>query len=119
MVDKPDAPKPDAPKPADPKPAPDAKTDGLKGLKGLHTGPVEDVDPFTAAKAKAPSLTKEFVAAYKMTDDDLMAIGNGSVSPPPTIGPAHTSDLYLTPGGWQQTPPGVPPEDVGKDAISR
>ncbi len=60
-----------------------------------------------AAQAKAPNLTAEFVKAYKLTDSDLAAIATGSVPPPPAIGPAHTSDLYLTPGGWVQTAPGV------------
>lgn len=72
-----------------------------------------------AAQARAPSLTAEFVAAYGLTDADLGAIARGEVPPPPTPGPVHSADLYLTPGGWQQTPPGVPPGDVGKNAIAR
>jgi hypothetical protein len=72
-----------------------------------------------AAQAKAPSLTKEFVAAYKLSDDDLRKVARGEVPPPPTIGPVHNTDLYLTPAGWQQTPVGVKPEDSGKSAISR
>jgi hypothetical protein len=74
---------------------------------------------FAAAKAKAPSLTKEFVTAYKLDDDDLRKIARGEVPPPPTIGPVHNTDLYLTPAGWQQTPVGVKPEDVGSTAIAR
>lgn len=61
-----------------------------------------------AAQAKAPNLTAEFVAAYGLSDEDLAKIARGEVSPPPAIGPHHTSDLYLTPGGWVQTAPGVP-----------
>ena len=72
-----------------------------------------------AAQAKAPSLTEEFVSQYGLTDDDLAAIARGEVPPPPTVGPIHTVDLHRTPGGWQITPVGVAPEDVGKDAISR
>lgn len=60
-----------------------------------------------AAQAKAPNLTAEFVSAYGLTPENLAEIANGSVPPPPAIGPAHTSDLYLTPGGWVQTAPGV------------
>jgi hypothetical protein len=60
-----------------------------------------------AAQAKAPNLTREFVTAYALTEQNLADIANGSVPPPPAIGPAHTSDLYLTPGGWTQTAPGV------------
>jgi hypothetical protein len=39
------------------------------------------------------------------------------VPPPPTPGPIHSTDMHYTPGGWQQTPVGVPPEDVGKNAV--
>lgn len=60
-----------------------------------------------AAQAKAPNLTAEFVSAYGLTDENLAEIATGAVPPPPAIGPAHTSDLYLTPGGWVQTAPGV------------
>jgi hypothetical protein len=35
------------------------------------------------------------------------------------VGPVHNVDLHLTEGGWQITPVGVKPEDVGKQAISR
>jgi len=72
-----------------------------------------------AAQAKAPSLTREFVDAMQMTDEQLAQIARGEISPPPTPGPRHTNDLYMTPGGWQVTPPGVPPEDVGGNAIAR
>lgn len=122
----------------------DAKTNGLKGVHGEDvvnaTGSVvPGVDPdripvevtpgvtpdaggdklFAAALAKAPNLTKEFVSKMKITDEMLAQIARGEVPPPPAIGPIYTTDLYLTPGGWQQTPPGVPPEDVGKNATSR
>lgn len=117
--------------------------DGLDGLKGTHGGEVVDgpvvpgVDPdripaevtpgvspdaggdalLAAAQAKAPNLTAEFVSKMKITDEMLGQIARGEISPPPAIGPIYTADLYLTPGGWQQTPPGVPPQDVGKNAI--
>jgi hypothetical protein len=74
---------------------------------------------FAAALAKAPNLTKEFVSKMGLTRDMLAQIARGEVPPPPAIGPIYTSDLYLTPGGWQQTPPGVPPQDVGKNSIGR
>jgi hypothetical protein len=120
------------------------KTNGLKGLSGLETlesagNVVPGVNPdaipaevtpgvtpdaggdelLAAAQAKAPSLTREFVAAYKLDDGMLAAIARGEVPPPPTPGPIHTADLYLTPGGWQQTPPGVPPQDVGVNQVHR
>lgn len=121
----------------------DANTSGLKGTHGegvLGTGTVvPGVDPdripvevtpgvtpdaggdklFAAALAKAPNLTREFVDKMKITDEMLAQIARGEVPPPPAIGPIYTTDLYLTPGGWQQTPPGVPPEDVGKNSVFR
>jgi hypothetical protein len=65
---------------------------------------------FAAALAKAPNLTKDFVSKMKISDEMLAQIARGEIPPPPAIGPVYSSDLYLTPGGWQQTPPGVPPE---------
>jgi hypothetical protein len=76
-------------------------------------------DLLTAAQAKAPALTAEFVSQFGLVEEDLRAIARGEVPPPPTIGPVHNVDLHLTPGGWQITPVGVPPEDVGKNAIHR
>jgi hypothetical protein len=76
-------------------------------------------DLLTAARAKAPLLTAEFVTQFGLVDEDLRAIARGEVPPPPTIGPVHNVDLHLTPGGWQITPVGVPTEDVGKNAIHR
>jgi hypothetical protein len=60
-----------------------------------------------AAQEKAPGLTEEFIAAYDLDDDALRQIAAGFVPPPPVIGPIHSADLHLTPGGWVQTPPGV------------
>lgn len=120
----------------------EAVTEGMKGTHGFEvveaTGPVvQGVNPdripaevtpgvspdaggdqlLAAAQAKAPNLTREFVDKFKLSDEVLAGIARGEISPPPAIGPVYTSDLYLTPGGWQQTPPGVPPSDVGKNAI--
>jgi hypothetical protein len=89
---------------ADPK-QPEAKTGNSKLL--------------AAAQEKAPSLTAEFVQKYGLTDEVLEKFARGELSPPPTVGPEHTADLHYVNGGWQQTPVGVKPEDVGKDAISR
>jgi hypothetical protein len=33
------------------------------------------------------------------------------------VGPDHNVDLHRVNGGWQITPAGVKPEDVGKDGI--
>lgn len=104
-------------------PSGSANPDG--GLKGRHDpdgvegGRLKGKALLEAAQLKAPNLSQAYVSAYKLTDDELQAIADGLVPPPPVIGPQHSSDLYLTPGGWQQTPPGVKPEDVGKNAISR
>lgn len=82
--------------------------------------PNADGNPLlAAAQAKAPNLTAEFVRSYKLTDSDLAAIALGQVPPPPAIGPAHTSDLYLTPGGWVQTAPGVSLESHAAQQASR
>jgi hypothetical protein len=133
--------------PVDPRsgqPFSDSNSDGLKGTHGEEvlgvTGPVvPGVDPdripaevtpgvtpdaggdklFAAALAKAPSLTKEFVAKMGIDDETLGQIARGEIPPPPTPGPIYTADMYRTPGGYQQTPPGVPPEDVGKNATTR
>jgi hypothetical protein len=72
-----------------------------------------------AAQAKAPSLTREFVDKMGLDEETLAQIARGEIPPPPTPGPLHTSDMYVTPGGYQQTPPGVPPEDVGKNSVVR
>jgi hypothetical protein len=132
--------------PVDPRtgqPFGDVKTDGLRGQHGMDlTGPgsvVPGVDPkaipaevtpgvtpdpgnnklLAAAQAKAPSLTKEFVQKMGMSDEHLARIARGEEPPPPTPGPIYTADMYMTPGGFQQTPPGVPPEDVGKNSVAR
>jgi hypothetical protein len=72
-----------------------------------------------AAQAKAPSLTREFVDRMGLSEQNLVEIAQGLVPPPPTPGPIHTADMYRTPGGYQQTPPGVPPEDVGGNQVHR
>jgi hypothetical protein len=132
--------------PVDPRsgqPFSDSNSQGLKGTHGeelLGTGVVvPGVDPeripaevtpgvtpdaggdrlFAAALAKAPSLTREFVTKMGIDDETLGQIARGEIPPPPTPGPIYTTDMYRTPGGYQQTPPGVPPEDVGKNATTR
>lgn len=112
---------------------------GVSGFDGfsVESGYIPNVDParipaevtpgvmpnagsdalLAAAQAAAPNLTKEFVAQYKLSDDDLARIARREVPPPPSVGPIRSSDLWLTPGGWQNTPPGVKPEDVGKNSV--
>lgn len=120
---------------------PTDKQGGVSGFDGfsVESGYIPNVDPanipaevtpgvmpdagkdklLAAAQAKAPNLTKEFVATYGLKDEDLAAIARGEVPPPPSVGPIRSSDLYLTPGGWQNVPPGVKPEDVGKNSGRR
>ena len=74
---------------------------------------------FAAALAKAPHLTKGFVKEHGLDDEWLARVARGEEPPPPYTGPDPVVDLHLTPGGWQITPKGVKPEDVGKNAISR
>jgi hypothetical protein len=133
--------------PVDPRsgqPFADSNSSGLKGthgeeLLGATGSVVPGVDPeripaevtpgvtpdaggdrlFAAALAKAPSLTREFVDKMGIDDETLGQIARGEIPPPPMPGPIYTTDMYRTPGGYQQTPPGVPPEDVGKNATTR
>lgn len=86
---------------------------------GKSLSDVSGGDLLTLAQAKAPRLTSEFVKQYGLSEDHLRAVARGEVPPPPTVGPIHNTDLHLTDGGWQVTPVGVKPEDVGKNAISR
>ena len=90
-----------AEKPADPKPA------------------EKELSLLEQAQLKAPHLDQAFVDKHKLDDDYLARVARGEESPPPYNGPLHTTDLHRTEGGWQVTPVGVKPEDVGKDAISR
>lgn len=114
---------------------------GVSGFEGdsVESGYVPNVDParipvevtpgvmpdagkdklLAAAQAAAPNLTPEFVTQYKLSDDDLAKIARREVPPPPSVGPIRSSDLYLTPGGWQNVPPGVKPEDVGRNSGRR
>jgi hypothetical protein len=133
--------------PVDPRSGQPFSESNANGLKGTHgeellesTGSVvPGVDPdripaevtagvspdaggdklFAAALAKAPSLTREFVTKMGIDDETLGQIARGEIPPPPMPGPIYTTDMYRTPGGYQQTPPGVPPEDVGKNATTR
>jgi hypothetical protein len=74
---------------------------------------------FEAAQVKATGLTREYADAIGVTDEMLGQIARGEVPGPPIAGPIRNTDMHLTPSGWQQTPHGVKPEDVGKDAVGR
>lgn len=76
-------------------------------------------DLLDAAKVKAPHITREFLDEHGLDDDYLEKLARGEEPPPPYVGPDPVVDLHRTGGGWQITPKGVKPEDVGKDAISR
>ena len=72
-----------------------------------------------AAQKQAPHVDRAFLAKHGLDDEYLGKLARGEEPPPPYNGPDYTTDLHLTDGGWQITPVGVSPEDVGKDAISR
>ena len=105
------------PEKGSPEAVPESKP-GSAGFKGLHGfDNVSDTKESESsllkrAQVKAPGLTAEFVAAYSLSPEVVAGIANGEIPPPPVIGPVHSTDLYLTPGGWQQTPVGVSPADV-------
>ena len=96
--------------------APDVQKTGNPALAGRlgfdrleHSGPASYDDLLKAAQEKAPSLTHEFVKTFGLSDEHLAGIADGSIPPPPVVGPAHTVDLYLQPGGWTSVPVGVDP----------
>src|SRR6266576_4933914 len=95
-----DAPKPEAPKQES---APAAKKDDL----------------LAAAQVKAKHVDRAFLKEHDLDDEYLEKLARGEEPPPPYTGPNPSVDLHRTPGGWQITPKGVKPEDVGKDALSR
>jgi len=92
---------------------------GTLGFDELHGEPVAEkrADIMARVSALAPHVTPEFVKAYGISDETLKDIADGFAPPPPAIGPNHTSDLYLTPGGWIQEKPGRTPGET--TAISR
>jgi hypothetical protein len=124
-----DAPKP-APKPAE-KPAeakaqapdlvyPKVDPDNVPAELSAGVKPDPGGDKLlAAAQAKAPHITRAFLAAHDLDDEYLALLARGEESPPPYIGPTPVVDLHRTDGGWQITPKGVKPEDVGASAISR
>jgi hypothetical protein len=113
--------KTDAAKAAAESKAADAKAEAAKPAEAKES----KGDKLKAAQAKAPGLTQEFVAKHGLDDDYLDRVARGEEPPPPVAAevakaPATTDgELHLTDAGWQITPVGVKPEDVGKDAISR
>ena len=95
-------------------PAPAAET------APTETPSASSADLLAAAQAKAPHLDAEFVAKHGLDDDYLARVAGGQEPPPPYNGPdTSTTDLHRTDGGWQLTPAGVAPEDVGKDQVGR
>jgi len=81
--------------------------------------PAKPDDLLAAAQKQAPHVDREFLAAHDLDDDYLAKLARGEEPPPPYTGPNPVVDLHRTDGGWQITPKGVKPEDVGKAAISR
>ncbi len=98
------------------------KVESDSGVVEVSAGVTPDAgkdDLLSAAQVKAPHLTAEFIKEHDLDDDYLARVARGEEPPPPYNGPVYVTDLHRTPGGWQITPKGVKPEDVGKNAISR
>jgi hypothetical protein len=74
---------------------------------------------WAAVNAAAPNLTPEIAEAFGFDDEVLAKIARREIPPPPVNGPIHSTDLYLTPGGWQSVPAGVDPGSIGQNKISR
>lgn len=99
-------------------------TENPSGLAGVHG--FDEIAPDSKegkkdarerARVLAPHLSDEFISAFKLSDETVRDIADGRTPPPPAIGPNYTGDLYLTPGGWQHTGPGVAPGE--SSAIAR
>lgn len=84
-----------------------------------HVMPEAKDELWAAVRVAAPNLTPEFAEAFGLDDEILGAIARREIPPPPSNGPIHTSDLYLTPGGWQSVPAGVDPSAIGQNKITR
>ena len=117
----------DAPAPAADQPAAVNPVSPAVPTNVAAEGPAPAGDPIKSdsslwdrLKAKAPHLTREHASKHGMDDDMLERIARGEEPPPPYNGPDESAtDLHLTSGGWQNTPAGVAPEDVGRDKIGR
>jgi hypothetical protein len=73
-----------------------------------------------AAQARSGShLTRELLAEAGLDDEYLRAVAAGLLPGPPNIGPNPTVDLHYTDGGWQVTPKGVAPADVGRTQVGQ
>ena len=128
--DKPPAPAPDKPAASTPvTSSPADRSDPTGTSTQARQGPAATApageelsgdDLLAAAQIKAPHVDRAFLSEHGLDDDYLRALASGEEPPPPYNGPdTSATDLHLTPGGWQVTPPGVPPEHVGKDQVRR
>ncbi len=81
--------------------------------------PAKKDDLLDAAQKMAPHVDRAFLKEHGLDDEYLEKLARGEEPPPPYTGPDPVVDLHRTDGGWQITPKGVKPEDVGKNAISR
>jgi hypothetical protein len=84
-----------------------------------HVMPHAKDELWAAVRVAAPNLTPELAALYGLDDDVLAAIARREIPPPPAVGPIRSSDLYLTPGGWQNVPAGVDPAAIGQNKLAR
>ncbi len=84
-----------------------------------HVMPSAKDELWAAVRVAAPNLTPELAATYEISDEVLAGIARREIPPPPAVGPIRSSDLYLTPGGWQNAPAGVDPSAIGQNKIVR
>jgi len=62
--------------------------------------PAHRSDALQRAQIKAPRLTAEFVARYRLDDDYLSDVADGLIPAPPYVADGGDNELHLTPGGW-------------------
>jgi hypothetical protein len=84
-----------------------------------HVMPAAKDELWAAIRVAAPNLTPELAATYELSEEVLAGIARREIPPPPAVGPIRSSDLYLTPGGWQNVPAGVDPSAIGQNKIAR
>jgi hypothetical protein len=108
-----------SPQQADPRDPTAAAAAAVAGVEEAQRQAVES-DPHVHEAYPGKSGIEALGAGVAMTGRaqegmlERLALG---VPEPPKVGPVHNTDLHLTPGGYQVTPAGVAPEDVGPATV--